>query len=116
VVAETVGTASTRVHLKVAGLDKLVEGQTYGAHVHTGQCVAGDGVAAGPHYNTGGAPSPTTEVWLDFIVGRGGVADSETVVPFRIPAGAAHSVVVHALPTDATGFAGPRIGCLSVEF
>lgn len=110
------GTGDTYVTLIVHGLDREAAGETFGAHVHTGTCVAGSGAAAGPHYNAGGAPSPTTEVWLDFTVLPGGVAVSQTVVPFEIPEGAAHAVVIHAHATDANGGAGARIACLPVDF
>ena len=117
--AEPVGDSATKVHLKVTGLDHLQEGRRYGAHVHTGQCKPGDGAAAGPHYNvTGGSTiSGHTEVWLDFVAGKSGIGESDTVVPFRIPPGAAMSVVVHELPTNpATGTAGARVACLPVDF
>ncbi|MGH9278392.1 MAG: hypothetical protein ACRD12_09860, partial [Acidimicrobiales bacterium] len=97
-------------------LDDSFEGTTFGAHVHVGPCVPGNGAAAGPHYNSGGPADPEHEVWLDFTVEAGGVGWAEAWVPFVIPAGAARSIVVHALPTDATGAAGGRIACLPVDF
>ena len=42
---------STTFVLIVTDIDPAVAGQTYGAHLHVGPCVAGDGAAAGPHYN-----------------------------------------------------------------
>jgi Cu/Zn superoxide dismutase len=117
VVAEAEGGSSTRVALKLEGLDHLQVGRTYGAHVHVGPCQAGNGAAAGPHYNHGGGISPQTEIWLDFTVEQGGVARSETVVPFLIADGAAQSVVIHALATNpATGLAGARVACIPVAF
>ena len=108
---------STVFKLKVTGLDHAVVGRTYGAHVHTGSCVAGDGNAAGPHYNTGGGVNDRTEVWLDFKVANGGVGTASAKVPFVIPQGGAHAVVIHDLPTDpATGKAGDRIACLAADF
>lgn len=107
---------STRVILLITGLDPAAAGTTFGAHVHTGPCVAGSPALAGPHYNTGGPPSPSTEIWLDFTVAANGVARSEATVPFGLPPGAANSVVVHALPTAPSGFAGPRIACEPVAF
>jgi Cu/Zn superoxide dismutase len=97
---------------------------TFGAHVHTGPCIAGEPAAAGPHFNitaVGGNPpttiSPATEVWLDFTIRANGTAHSNTKVPFTIPAGGAGAVVVHALPTDpATGAAGARLACLPAAF
>src|SRR2546423_9916665 len=85
----------TFVLFVVRGLDRAAEGTTFGAHVHTGPCVAGNGAAAGPHYNTGGPPSPTTEVWLDFTVSRSGHGVAITDVPFVVPTGGAKSVVIH---------------------
>lgn len=110
----------TTLILVVSGLDEGAVGETFGAHVHTGACVPGNGAAAGPHYNIGGTPSPETEVWLDFTVLPGGYAFSQTTVPFAIPAGAAHSVVIHAEPTQldggSPGAAGARMACLPVDF
>ncbi len=110
------GNGSTYVYLVLTGMDPASAGTTYGAHVHVGQCQAGNGAAAGPHYNTGGPASPQTEVWLDFTVLPGGIAIGQTVVPFEIPAGGAGAVVVHALPTAPGGAAGARIACIPVQF
>lgn len=113
------GDGNTYVYFIITGLDSDAAGATYGAHVHVGPCVAGNGTAAGPHFNTGtgGPPSLQNEVWLDFTVRPGGVAVSRATVPFEIASGAAQSVVVHANPTEAgTGLAGGRIACLPVEF
>lgn len=109
------GGESTYV-LVVWGLDPASEGTTFGAHVHVGPCVAGNGAAALGHYNTGGTPSPETEVWLDFTVRAGGFAYSRTTVPFTIEPGDAQSVVIHALPTAPSGAAGARQACLPVSF
>ena len=110
----------TYVILFLWDLDPAAEGTTFGAHVHVGPCVEGDGAAAGPHYNTGGTPSPETEVWLDFEVLPLGFGVAIAQVPFTIEPGAAQSVVVHAQPTQADGAtpgaAGARIACLPVEF
>ncbi len=118
-VAVSPGDGSTRFVLVLTGLDPTAAGTTFGAHVHRGPCVAGNAAAAGPHYNTGdgGVPSPENEVWLDFIVRRGGVATSRTVAPFEIGPDRAQSVVIHALPTQpGTGVAGARMACLPVDF
>ena len=111
----------TLLHLR--GFDRAVAGQTFGAHVHTGPCVAGNGAAAGPHFNIdvyrGVQPpevSPRTEVWLDFTVTAAGTAHAASLVPFAIPAGAASSIVVHEHPTDPTGAAGGRLACIGVQF
>lgn len=111
----------TRVVFRVKGVD-APDGTTYGAHLHAGPCVAGDGAAAGPHYNTdliAGVPageaevSEDTEVWLDVSLHHGR-ATSTASVPF-VPLAGERSVVVHALPTDPTsGLAGGRLACLPV--
>ncbi len=113
--------AATAV-LRVTGVDRAQAGRTFGAHLHTGPCVAGDGAAAGPHYNhdvaTGRLPvgvDRTTEVWLDLTVTPGGSATTVTHVPFT-PSGGQRSVVLHALPTDAAGLAGARLVCLPVTW
>lgn len=116
VVAVAPGNGSTYVYLVLTGLNPASAGLTFGAHVHVGQCVAGNGAAAQGHYNTGTTPSPQSEVWLDFTVLPGGVAVSQTVVPFEIPPGGAGAVVIHALPTAPGGVAGGRIACLPVQF
>jgi Cu/Zn superoxide dismutase len=96
------------------------DGQTFGAHLHAGPCIAGNGGAALGHYNTdviAGDPTPEisedTEVWLDFTVDDGaGTATGS--VPF-IPLAGDRSVVIHALATDHhTGLAGARLACLPV--
>lgn len=113
------GNGTTYVVFVVTGLDPAAAGTTFGAHVHVGPCIAGNGAAAGPHYNTGagGVPSPENEVWLDFTVLPGGVGYAYTVVPFEIAPGTAQSVVIHALPTEqGTGLAGARLACLPVQF
>jgi Cu/Zn superoxide dismutase len=105
---------STTVLLVATGLTD--PGTTHGAHVHTGACVAGDGVAAGPHYNHGGGISASTEVWLDFEV-RGSTGVAVAHAPFAIPSGAAHSIVIHAAPTNpTTGAAGARLACIPLQF
>jgi hypothetical protein len=115
------GRGRTLVVLKVRGFDPSSAGRTFGAHVHSGACVEGDGAAAGPHYNSTGVPpveiSEDTEVWLDFTVGRKGWASAVALVPFDIPAGAAGAIVVHQEETaPGTGVAGPRLACLPMGF
>lgn len=105
--------------LRVRGIDGA-DGQTFGAHLHAGPCVAGDGAAALGHYNTdvlAGDPTPEisedTEVWLDFTVDDG-AGTATASVPF-VPAAGGRSVVIHALATDHhTGLAGARLACLPV--
>lgn len=108
----------TTVELKLRGVDRGAAGTTFGAHLHVGPCVAGDGAAAGPHYNTdvlAGDPTPEisrrTEVWLDFRVDASGRARSYARVPF-VPQSGTRSIVIHALPTDGAGHAGARLACL----
>jgi Cu/Zn superoxide dismutase len=107
----------TRFHLRIRGIDSQAAGRDFGAHLHVGPCVAGDGAAAGPHYNASTATPPVvsdeTEVWLDFTVTRRGTGSARTTVPFR-PTPGARSVVVHAEPTSPTGTAGARLVCLPV--
>lgn len=110
----------TATVLVLSGFPTATAGRTFGAHVHSGPCVPGDGAAAGPHFNTTGQPpteiSPRTEVWLDFTVTRRGYGQAVAVVPFAIPRGAAGSIVVHEQPTDDAGAAGPRLACLGMPY
>ena len=110
------------VRLNVYGIDRSVAGRTFGAHLHVGPCVEGNGAAAGPHYNTdtlaGVVPprvDPTTEVWLDFTTTSGGTGHAVAAVPF-IPQPGTRSVVIHQEPTDDHGTAGPRLACLPVTW
>jgi len=109
----------SRTLLLVRGIDGA-EGQTFGAHLHAGPCVAGQPAAALGHYNTdvlaGVVPpeiSDRTEIWLDFTVDdEGGRATAS--VPF-VPQPGTRSVVIHAAATDHhTGTAGARLACLPV--
>jgi Cu-Zn family superoxide dismutase len=106
--------ARTTVRLKVTGVEHA-ESRTFGAHLHTGPCVAGDGAAAGPHYNTdminGRKPvraDREREVWLDFTVSPSGAGTASTVVPFA-PKPGNRSIVIH----DATG---ARLACLPLSW
>jgi len=103
----------------LTGLDPAAAGSTFGAHIHSGSCVAGNGAAAGPHYNRGGRPSTDTEVWLDFTVSPDGSGVGVASVPFMIDSGKAHAMVIHAEPTQGggatPGAAGGRMACLPVE-
>jgi Cu/Zn superoxide dismutase len=106
--------------LRLQGIGAAAEGQTYGAHLHVGPCLAGSPAAAGGHYNTdvlaGVVPaeiSEETEMWLDVTV-EDGAATATASVPF-VPLPGTRSVVVHAMATDHhTGGAGPRLACLPV--
>lgn len=116
VASATVVEERTIVRLEVKDLAGASAGATFGAHVHTGPCVAGNGAAALGHYNHGGGVSDETEVWLDFTVTGGGTGHATAIVPFAIPAGGARSIVIHALPTAPDGTAGARLACLPLEF
>ncbi len=111
------GGHGTRFVLRVRHADPAAVGTTLGAHLHTGPCVAGDGAAAGPHYNVSTqeppVASPAVEVWLDLTLDRHGRGRSLAVVPF-VPEPGARSVVLHAMPTDPSGAAGTRLACLPV--
>jgi hypothetical protein len=112
------GSASTVV-LLVKGVDTAVATRTFGAHLHSGPCVAGNGPAAGPHYNHSGVVPPVvsdaTEIWLDFTVDDEGNAQSVSHVDW-VPTAGQRSVVIHQDRTAANGTAGPRLACLPVEW
>ena len=107
----------TLFHLRVKGIDATFAGTEYGAHLHVGPCVEGDGAAAGPHYNASTAAPPVvnaqTEVWLDFEVTEDGTGAGDALVPF-VPVPGIRSVVIHAEATAPNGTAGPRLVCLPV--
>jgi Cu/Zn superoxide dismutase len=108
--------------LRVTGIGASADGDTFGAHLHVGPCVAGNGAAAGGHYNTDveadilppdNEISEETEMWLDLTVDDGR-ATATASVPF-VPVPGTRSVVVHAEATDHhTGLAGARLACLPV--
>ena len=100
----------------------------YGAHAHQNRCgpLSGD---AGSHYQhiIGGATDPAfanpdNEIWLDFSTDADGNASAQTVIDWQFAADRrAGSVVIHDRHTthDVPGSAdtaGPRHGCLTVEF
>ena len=107
----------TRFHLRVKGIDPAAAGNEYGAHLHVGPCVQGNGAAALGHYNASTATPPVvnnqTEVWLDFEVTGGGTGAGDALVPF-VPVPGERSVVIHAEATAPSGAAGPRLVCLPV--
>ena len=109
---------STMITLTLSDLHAAFAGLTLGAHFHIGPCIAGDGAAAGPHYNSGGQPpvnpNRTTEVWLDFEVTNDGTAFSTTEVPFIIPMGHANSLVIHERATAVDGSAGASWACMDI--
>jgi Cu-Zn family superoxide dismutase len=113
--------------IRVKGIDPEAAGQEFGAHLHLGPCVEGNGGAAGDHYNTDVLPggllyadavkSPETEVWLDLVPNEEGVAVDQTLVPFvPVDADGVMSIVIHFEPTnDETGKAGAREACLPLS-
>ena len=107
----------TRFHLRVKGIDPAAAGTEYGAHLHVGPCVEGNGAAALGHYNASTATPPVvnnqTEVWLDFEVTDGGTGAGDALVPF-VPLPGERSVVIHAEATAPSGAAGPRLVCQPV--
>ncbi|MCY7289943.1 MAG: superoxide dismutase family protein [Cryobacterium sp.] len=107
----------TRFHLRVKGIAKATAGTEYGAHLHIGPCVEGNGAAALGHYNASTATPPVvnnqTEVWLDFEVTEDGTGAGDALVPF-VPVPGERSVVIHAEATAPSGAAGPRLVCLPV--
>jgi Cu-Zn family superoxide dismutase len=109
----------TIVVLVVTGLPKAYWTKTMGAHVHIKACGA-DPAAAGGHYANpaaGRTVKPADkEIWLDFKAHKAGWAISTATVDWLIEPGAARSVVIHALPTDAAGNAGARVVCSTVPF
>lgn len=115
------GGSSTFV-LTLSGVGREAAGQTFGAHLHTGPCVAGNGAAAGPHYNQStveGVVPPIvndeTEVWLDVTITPGGSAVAVARVPF-VPSPGDRAIVVHEKATDDHGTAGSRLACLPVSW
>jgi Cu/Zn superoxide dismutase len=114
--------SSSTFILVVSGVGPAHVGETYGAHLHTGACVAGNGTAAGPHYNQstvqGVVPpvvSNQTEVWLDVTIGADGSGVAVAKVPF-VPTPGNRSVVIHAEQTNDHGTAGARQACLPVSW
>jgi len=107
--------------LIVTGVSREAAGETFGAHLHEGPCVAADFSAAGPHYNQSridGGPllvSAETEVWLDVTITPGGTAVALASVPF-VPIPGNRSIVLHAEETAENGTAGSRLACLPVSW
>lgn len=107
--------------IRLTGFDSADAGTRFGAHVHTGPCVADDPDAAGEHYNddtaNGREParvSPETEVWFDLTVDEEGTAKDASAVPFVLPEAGdgIGSIVLHEETTDDSGDAGGRTACI----
>ena len=78
-----------------------------------------DPTTSGGHYQHSGATGPLAEreVWLDVTSDERGRGVATATVPWAFAPGTAGSVVIHALPTNATtGAAGARLTCTSVAF
>jgi len=106
----------TIVSLRATGFASALVGRTFGAHIHVSPCGT-TGAEAGPHYKN---PLPAIdvegrEVWLDLTVNADGTATARAKRDWVFTS-TAQSVVVHALPTDSTGVAGPRLACTSAAF
>ena len=108
--------------LQVRGIDKSAVGK-YPAHLHEGPCVAGNGAAAGGHYNDQkeeGLPAPylvngETEVHLDFTVNSQTSVRVVTVVPF-VPKPGDRSIVIHSnQPPVAPATSPARWACLPLH-
>jgi Cu/Zn superoxide dismutase len=117
----------TTYWIRVKGIDAPSDAE-FGAHLHTGPCIEGNGTAAGPHYNADVASGKTgadvvvssaTEVWFELTPNENGVAvDSTEVlfVPTDFHGDQEMSIVIHAHSTDDMGVAGPRQACLPLDF
>jgi len=130
----------TTFSIKITGIDISVAEDEFGAHLHTGRCVDGDfaasgkvaGSLAGPHYNTQLFPAgpyntygeipqnmltADTEVWFDLVPSKeDGAASYRATVPFvPLDLDGTMSIVVHELPNNAIGVAGPRQACFPLE-
>lgn len=106
--------------MRVSRMPQSARLRTIGAHIHTRAC-ATDPAASGGHYLHATAPATRPlsgrEVWLDVRVDELGRGSSVSLFDWTIPKGAAASVVIHNLPTDAlTGGAGARLLCTNVPF
>lgn len=110
----------TDVKLNASGFPKDAVGKTFGVHVHVSKC-GPNPADAGPHYQNPDAkpdePMHGKEIWLDVTVGEDGVGKAGSNVNWRVAAGAAGSLVIHAKPTNHdTGDAGARNVCTTVPF
>ena len=114
-------TTLTIVVLDVKNMPAIAQSHVLGAHVHSGAC-ATDPAASGGHHQNPAVTDPSVsvsakEVWLDLNVDGVGRATSIALIDWRLRKGQAGSVVIHALPTNATtGAAGARVLCTTVPF
>lgn len=121
----TTADGKTTVALSVQGVRP---DRKFGAHVHTKPCGAKPD-ASGPHYQNKKDPvtpsvdpayaNPQNEVWLDFATDSKGAGHSSATVDWTFRKDQAHSVVIHAQPTNThpghAGTAGDRLACLTVS-
>jgi Cu-Zn family superoxide dismutase len=118
---------TTTVRLALRGLQTA---RRYGAHVHEAPCGA-TGDSAGPTYQNEVDPTqpsvdpqyanPENEIWLDFRTDPDGAGSAQATVDWGFTADRrAHSVVIHAWPTETAagkaGSAGAEVGCVTVAF
>lgn len=109
------GAGGTHVTLNVWGVDAPA-GQRFGAHVHQSPCGT-SGAAAGAHYQHAGAAGSLEEreVWLDVTIDEDGNGRSKATRPWSLDEATPRSVIIHALPTDGAGAAGPRLACIDLD-
>jgi superoxide dismutase, Cu-Zn family len=112
------------VTLTVTG---MLPGKTYGAHAHVSPCGM-TGADAGPHWQRVAGPAtspefanPRNEIWLDVTTDAAGDGTAKATLDFAFSgAHRPRSVIIHAQPTATgptdSGVAGPRLGCLTVDF
>lgn len=109
--------SKTRTHLGITWA-KLVlfgvdapDGTVLTSHAHTGPCVAGSGIAAGPHWQRpGGGVNARDEIWFASpphthpepgkLVVRNGVVRGVSKIKFGVERGEIASFVVHAANGD----------------
>lgn len=110
-------------------LKGLLPHRAYGAHVHVKKCGAAP-ADSGPHFQNvidpvqpsvdPGYANARNEIWLDVHTDANGFAHTESTVDWQFTERHAQSVVLHnehthTLPGEA-GTAGPRLGCVNVDF
>jgi Cu-Zn family superoxide dismutase len=72
---------------------------------------------SGHYQNVPGLVSEENEIWLDFTTDAEGNGSSTAVRDWLIRPGGASSVIIHDHGTDhMAGTAGPKLGCLDVDF